>query len=39
MIKANLSYEERLRRSKSTNLEIRDDLIETFRILTGSEDL
>ena len=38
----NLSYEERLRRCKLTNLEIRrsrSDLIETFKILTGREDL
>ena len=45
MIKSlgNLSYEERLRRCKLTkNLEIRrsrGDLIETFKILTGREDL
>ena len=38
----NLSYEERLRRCKLINLEIRrsrGDLIETFKILTGREDL
>ena len=44
MIKSlgNLSYEGRLRRCKLTNLEIRrsrGDLIETFKILTGREDL
>ena len=38
----NLSYEERLRRCKLTYLEIkrsRGDLIETFKALTGREDL
>ena len=38
----NLSYEERLRRCKLRILEIRrnrGDLIETFTILTGREDL
>ena len=37
----NLSYEERLRRYKLTNLEIRRsrDLIERFKILTRREDL
>ena len=38
----NLSYEERLRRCKLTNLEVRrsrGDLIEMFKISTGREDL
>ena len=38
----NLSYEERLRRCKLTNLEVRrnrDDLIKTFKILSGRVDL
>ena len=37
-----MSYEERLRRCKLTNLEImrsRGDFIEMFKILTGREDL